>query len=169
MICGIIFPMELIANRQSQKRYSISQYFEIEYASEIRHEFRAGEIVAMAGGTVDHARIAFNVATEVGRNLRGKPCRGYSNDLRIGVPPTPFFYYPDLSVVCGPLQHDSRDPKSNSVINPRLIIEVLSPSTELYDRTDKFDQYIKLESLEEYVLISQDAPCSYNSVHRVLQ
>jgi Uma2 family endonuclease len=135
---------------------SIQEYLRFDDATAGKHEYFSGAVIAMAGGTADHAAIAFNLNTAIGQKLPGKPCRGFSSDVRIGIPGVPSFSYPDMSVVCGPLKFDPRDAGNNTVINPTLIVEVLSPSTEGRDRGRKFENYLRLESLQEYVLVSQD-------------
>ncbi len=112
----------------------------------------------MSGSTPEHALITARVICAIGNQLAGKRCDVYSSDLKIGIPPTGRVLYPDGSIVCGPLEFHPDDPKRRIVTNPRVIIEVLSPTTEAYDRGDKFRQYRNIPSLEEYVLVSQDAP-----------
>ena len=120
----------------------------------VKHEYVAGEIYAMSGGSPEHAALANAAALLIGSHLRGSPCRTYSSDLRISIRATEVFTYADLSVVCDPVE---RDPVSPShVTNPRIVLEVLSPSTERYDREQKRLYYQQLESLCEYVLIAQD-------------
>lgn len=140
------------------RRYSVQQYLELEGAADIKHEFHNGEILAMSGGSAAHSLIALNVGAELRNRLKGKPCRAFESNLRISIPKSGKFVYPDVSVICGPLQLEPADPKGETVLNPRLVVEVLSPSTESYDRRDKFDSYRLIESLEEYVLVSQDEP-----------
>lgn len=139
--------------------YTIEEYLRIERDSTQKHEFRHGEIIAMAGGSPEHALIVANVVRELGNALKGKPCHVYSSDLKIAVADGSRATYPDGSIICGPLAiHPAAGTKRDLVSNPRVLIEVLSPSTEHYDRTDKFDHYREIESFEEYVLIAQDSP-----------
>ena len=112
-----------------------------------------GEIFAMTGGTPEHADLAASVIRELGIQLRGRSCRVYTSDLRIRVLATGLGTYPDASVVCGPLERDPAD--KNTVVNPVVLIEVLSDSTERYDRGEKFAHYRRIPSLQEYVLVSQ--------------
>ena len=139
-------------------RYTVTDYLQLERSAQERHEYRDGEILLMAGGTADHSLILVNVIGELRNRLKGKPCRAYESNLRIRIPRTVLYTYPDISVICGPRQSDPTDPSGETMTNPRLIVEVLSPSTEAYDRGEKFDRYRKLDSLQEYVLVSQSTP-----------
>jgi len=130
------------------------EYLVREPESEYKSEFRDGRVVAMSGASLAHSGISVNVTSEIRQQLRGTPCRAFSSDTRIKVAAAKFYTYPDLSVVCGKPITDERD--KSALLNPTLIVEVLSPSTEAYDRGQKFAFYKKLESLREYVLIAQD-------------
>ncbi len=135
-------------------RYTFREYLELEEASNVKHEYLNGEIYGMAGGTPQHAAITMAVGSALVSALRGGPCRAYSSDLRIRVLETGLATYPDITVVCGDLQ---TDPESSSTItNPTLIVEVLSDSTEEYDRGKKFEHYRQIPSLQDYILISQN-------------
>ncbi len=133
---------------------SYAEYITAEVASTVRHEFLNGMVFAMAGGTPEHSALALAVASELRTSLRGKPCRVYSSDLRIRILETNLSTYPDASVVCGQLETAPDDP--NSVVNPTLLVEVLSESTEAYDRGAKAAHYRSIPTLKEYVLIAQD-------------
>ncbi len=133
-----------------------AEYLTFERTAEFRHEFVGGEILAMAGGTPAHSLIAANLIREIGNALRGSACRTYTNDLRIAAPAGEMYTYPDLSVVCGEPQFDPAD--ADTLINPTLLVEVLSPSTESWDRGGKFAYYRRIPSLKEYLLVSQDRP-----------
>jgi Uma2 family endonuclease len=143
---------------QSRRRHTLAEYLEFEEAAPWKHEFHNGEILAMSGASPEHALITANALRAIGNRLAGKPCRVYSSDLKIAVGPGVDVQYPDGSVVCGPLEFHPADPMRRLVINPRLIVEVLSPTTEGYDRGEKFILYRTLVSFEEYVLISQSTP-----------
>ena len=132
-----------------------AEYLEIERAAPYRSEFYRGEMFAIAGGSLKHCLIRTNCTGCLGMSLKGQPCASYDSDLKI-LCPTGLYTYPDASVVCGPLEVDALSP--NSVTNPTLIVEVLSKSTEAYDRGKKFDHYRTIKSLREYVLVSQDEP-----------
>jgi len=132
----------------------MADYLAIEDQSSVRHEFLDGEVVAMAGGTPEHAALSAAVVTSFGMQLRGRPCRIYSADLRLRVLATGLATYADASVVCG---EPARDPASPThVTNPRVIVEVLSPSAEAYDRGEKREHYLKIEGLDAYVLVASD-------------
>lgn len=133
-------------------RYTYADYLALEKDSPIKHEFLAGEIYAMAGGTPEHAALAAAVTALLGAQLAGKPCVLFSSDLRVRVVATGLATYPDVSVVCGEL---ARDPESRiTVINPKVVVEVTSDSTEDYDRGEKLAHYKQIETLEECVLVS---------------
>jgi Uma2 family endonuclease len=140
------------------RRHTLAEYLQFEDAAEGKHEFHDGEILAMSGGSPEHALITINALAALHAKLRGKDCRVYSSDLKINVGAQSRVFYPDGTVVCGPLEFDPNDLKHQLVTNPRVIIEVLSPTTEAYDRGEKFRDYRTLASLAEYVLISQAAP-----------
>jgi Uma2 family endonuclease len=134
-------------------KVTFAEYVALENRSLTKHEFYDGEMFAMAGGSPEHALLAMSVGAELRAQLRGAPCRVFSSDLRIRVAETGLATYPDVSLVCGPLEIDPED--RCSVRNPRVLVEVLSPSTENYDREDKFAQYRQIPSLVAYVLVSQ--------------
>lgn len=134
--------------------YSVAEYARREEQSDVRHEWHDGEVLAMSGGSYEHALLATNMNRAIGNRLVGKPCRVLDANMRVATPQR--MLYPDGSIVCGPPTFDPRDPTKQSLTNPRVIVEVLSPTTERYDRNDKFTHYAMLESLQEYVLIYQD-------------
>jgi Uma2 family endonuclease len=137
-----------------KKLMTPEEYLAFERASPEKHEYYRGEIFAMAGGSEQHSAISANVIGELYGALRHPPCRVYTSDLRVKVPATGLYTYPDASVVCGgPEFHDEH---RDTLLNPRVIFEVLSPSTESYDRGEKFDNYASIPSLVDYVLVSQD-------------
>src|SRR5688572_25720698 len=142
-----------MAVAQSQPRLAEEEYLRIERSAEFKSEFFDGELFAMAGGTPQHSLIGTNVATEFSRRLRGLVCVAYNSDLRIKVEATGLFTYPDLSVICGPLQF--AEGTNDTVVNPSVIVEVLSESTEAYDRGKKFEHYRQIPSLKGYLLVSQ--------------
>jgi Uma2 family endonuclease len=136
--------------------FTFAEYLEQERASDTKHEFVNGEIFAIAGGTIEHGRLAANTAGVLFAQLRGRPCAAYSSDVRVRVLATGLATYPDLSIVCGRLERDPED--ANTIVNPIVLVEVLSDSTEAYDRGEKFAHYQRIPSLEEYVLVSQHGP-----------
>ena len=141
---------------QESTRMTEAEYLAFERTSEIKHEYLDGQIYAMTGASQAHNQICFNVGGILYRQLSQKPCQGYPSDMRVKVQATGLYTYPDLSVVCGDSQ--LADGEFDTLLNPTLIIEVLSPSTESYDRGKKFQHYRQLESLQDYVLIAQDSP-----------
>jgi Uma2 family endonuclease len=126
------------------------EYLEMEAASDIKHEYIAGEIYAMAGATDTHVTIALNTAILLRRHLQGSGCRVYIADMKVRIKSKNRFYYPDVMVTCEPKDRENSTYKQF----PRLIVEVLSDSTEAFDRGDKFADYQSLPSLQEYVLIN---------------
>ena len=135
------------------KRYSPADYLALERASEVKHEFFDGEMFLMAGGTMEHSQVAANVIGELREQLTDSPCRVLTSDMKIKLP-TGLYTYPDASVVCDQPQYE--DDRKDVLLNPLLVVEVLSPSTEAYDRGQKFRHYQTCPSLREYVLIAQD-------------
>lgn len=136
-------------------RYTFAEYLEIERRSrEVKHEYVAGEIFAMAGGTVEHSALATAFAGLLFNHLRGGPCRPHGSDLQISIRTAEVATYADVAVVCDPVERDPESPAH--VTNPRIIVEVLSPTSERYDREQKRLYYQQLSSLCEYVLVCQD-------------
>jgi len=134
-------------------RMTYEQYLDAEHAGVIKHEYLRGEVHAMAGGTPTHAALAMAVGTALGNALSNRPCRVFSSDLRVRVEATDLSTYPDVTVSCGHLQTSDTD--ADAATNPVLIVEILSDSTEAYDRGEKFAHYRRLPSLREYLLVSQ--------------
>lgn len=135
-------------------RFTFDDYLRVEEDSVVRHEFLEGRIWAMAGGTPEHARICANVIALLNVALGARRCSVFTTDLRIRVSATGLATYPDVSVICGQLELDPTDPKRHTALNPRLLVEVLSPSTEDYDRGEKLEHYRKIPTLQEVVLVS---------------
>jgi len=137
--------------------FSYEDYLRIEDESGLKHEFANGSVWAMAGGSPRQAAVAMNIGAWLSSALRGRPCQVFSADLRVHVEETNLTTYPDITVVCGPLGTYGRDPAGHTVTNPVLLVEVLSPSTEAYDRGDKLAQYKRIPSLQEVLLVDHDA------------
>jgi Uma2 family endonuclease len=144
-----------------QKTYTPAEYLELEEKAEFRSEYRDGEIVPMAGGTTNHNEISLNVATNLRFSLKGQDYRVYMSDVRLWIPPNRQYTYPDIMLIQGePIYLENT---TSTVINPRLIVEVLSKSTGNYDspqetlceRSEKFDYYRSIPTLQEYILIDQ--------------
>lgn len=143
----------MTAVEKPQATLSAEEYLARERNSEVRHEFYQGEVFAMAGGSEAHNLIADNITFALRERLRGKGCRAYSSDMRVQVAANGLYTYPDAVVACPPIEF--ADEERITLLNPQVIVEVLSDSTQNYDRTRKFDLYRELPSLRQYVLISQ--------------
>ena len=139
---------------QPRTPLTAEEYLALERKAETKSEFYNGEVFAMAGASRDHILIAVNISSSLNGQLKERPCRVFSSDLRVKVAPSGLYTYPDVVVVCGDVQVE--DSHGDTVLNPTVIVEVLSPSTEGYDRGKKFGFYRKLDSLKEYLLVSQD-------------
>jgi Uma2 family endonuclease len=154
-----------MASRRIQPLHSIEEYLALERASEERHEYIDGCIYAMAGESGEHGDISVSLVTQVSAQLRGTPCRVRTKDTKVHSGPTPkhprstqgLFSYPDLVVICGEPQY--HDEYTDVILNPAVIIEVLSKSTESFDRGEKFRRYqVWNPTLTDYLLVSQTAP-----------
>jgi Uma2 family endonuclease len=130
------------------------EYLERERTAPYKNEYRDGRVHAMSGASRKHNLISINLASELNLQLRGRPCEVYVGDMRVRVKPANLYTYPDIVAVCGTPQFT--DDHVDTLVNPLLIIEVLSPSTQGYDRAEKFASYQRIESFREYVLIAQD-------------
>jgi Uma2 family endonuclease len=149
----------MVANLKNIPRhhYTLEEYFALEKASDARYEYWDGEIVCMSGGTKWHYTISENFRTILAEQLKGRECRPYSGGVPIQTPSLPPYRYPDASVVCGePVFVNING--IDVLTNPVLIVEVLSPGTELLDKEEKRNAYQRLPSAKEYLIVSQDAP-----------
>lgn len=138
------------------KSITAEQYLNHERKAAFRSEFFRGEVFAMAGGSASHSLIVANFSGEARQSLKGKLCKVFSSDLRVKVNASGLYTYPDASIVCGELLFD--DKQEDTVTNPTVLVEVLSDSTEKYDRGVKCGHYRQIASLKEIVLIAQDHP-----------
>ena len=130
------------------------EYLALERRSNVKHEFEDGKLYAMAGASRNHGLVAMNLGREISTALRNRPCEAFMSDMRVWVNETGLYTYPDLVVACDePVYQDNQ---ADTLLNPSLIAEILSPSTESYDRGRKFAHYRRLASLREYVLVAQD-------------
>jgi Uma2 family endonuclease len=136
------------------KRITPQEYLIRERQASIKSEFYQGEIFAMGGGSANHSLIAANFVGEARNSLKGRPCAVFNSDLRVQVQSTGLYTYPDATIVCGELLFD--DDHRDTVLNPTVIVEVLSDSTEKYDRGKKSNHYRQIASLKELILIAQD-------------
>jgi Uma2 family endonuclease len=130
------------------------QYLEIERKADTRSEYSNGEMFAMAGAQRAHNQLVASLVRELGQRFRGRPCDVYPSDMRVFVKSTGLYTYPDVAAVCG--EQRFADGQTDTLLNPSLIVEVLSPPTEAYDRGRKFEQYQSIESLQEYLLVASD-------------
>lgn len=130
-------------------------YLELERKAITKNEYVNGEIIAMAGASFAHNFITLDTATHLNNQLMDGECQAATGDLRVKVPRTESYFYPDIVVVCGEPQ--AEDNIFDTLVNPTLIVEVLSASTETYDRDEKFTHYRQIDTLQEYILISQDS------------
>jgi Uma2 family endonuclease len=145
-----------MAPAQKVARLTEAEYLRLERAAEFKSEYFDGEMFAMAGGTRAHSLISTNVTGELRAGLKNTPCVTYNADLRIKSELTGLYTYPDVSVVCG--EQRFLDNEEDTLLNPTLVVEVLSDSTEAYDRGKKLEYYRRIPSLREYLLVSQREP-----------
>ncbi len=147
-------PAPLPYGAYNKQEYSIAEYLEMENAATEKHEYYQGEIFAMSGAKFQHNIVIGNMFASLKNKLKGKPCRPLGSDARVHIQKNTLFTYPDISVVCGePLFLNNDD---MNLLNPSIIIEVLSPSTKNYDRGDKFKLYRDIPALKEYILVDPE-------------
>lgn len=143
-----------MSSAATKKRFTPQEYLALERKSETRNEYYNGEIFAMAGASREHNLIVANLLRDIGNQLEDRPCESYPSDMRVYIEATGLYTYPDIVVVCSEPRFQDRE--VDTLLNPTVIVEVLSPSTEAYDRGVKFRHYRCIGSLREFVLISQD-------------
>ncbi|MDR3713028.1 MAG: Uma2 family endonuclease [Puia sp.] len=136
---------------------TIREYLEWERDATVKHEYYRGEVFAMAGGKLAHNIIATNLLGFLGHRLKGKSCRPFNSDQRIHIPGNTLFTYPDISIICGKIF--TLDNDEWNILNPSVLIEVLSPSTKNYDRGEKFRLYRDIDTLKEYIMVDSES-CS---------
>ena len=139
--------------KQEKSRFTATEYLSMERASDVKHEFAFGEIYAMSGASARHVGVVSNIVGELRNQLRQRPCQVYSTDLRLSVDANQRYTYPNVMVVCDKPRF--LDKELGTLLNPDLIVEVLSESTRNYDRGDKFQQYRGIPSFREYLLVDQ--------------
>lgn len=149
-----------------QRRMTEDEYLAAERKAERKSEYYDGEVVAMAGASFFHNSIKDNLIGLLSPQLRNAGCRTFSSDMKVWSPRTRQYTYPDIVIICG--KPEFKDEKTDILLNPKVIIEVLSPSTDRYDRTTKFKGFIALESVQEYILVSQFDPFVQRFVRRTL-
>lgn len=137
-------------------KLTVAEYFAIEEKAERKSEFYRGEMFAMGGASREHNTVSRNLTAELHLRLKGSPCQVFAADQRVKVEKSGLYAYPDLVIVCGPPEYAAEN--RDTLVNPKVVFEVLSDSTERYDRTTKFRHYKLLSSLQEYVLVSQSEP-----------
>ena len=130
------------------------EYLASERRATVKNEYLNGEILAMSGASLAHTRITVDIATELNIQLRGRGCEVIASDMRVKTSPKGAYFYPDVVVFCG--EPEFEDNVFDTLLNPIIVVEVLSPSTEAYDKGEKFSHYQELTSLREYILVSQD-------------
>ena len=140
-----------------ERRYTLEEYFELERTSEERFEYWNGEVFCMSGASQTHDRILVNFIVALSAKLDASKCRVFSSDMRVKVPSAPPYRYADLSALCGEARFEEIG-GVDALVNPQLIVEVLSPSTEAYDRGDKFTHYKSILTFGEYLLVAQHRP-----------
>ena len=140
----------------AHQRFTFAEYIRVEETSAIKHEFLDGVVYAMAGGSPDHAAIAGNLIRLLSVALDGKRCRVFTSDLRVRASKTGLVTYSDVSVICDRVELDPEDTKGHTALNPTLLVEVLSPSTEDYDRGEKLSHYKRIDSLREVMFVAHD-------------
>src|SRR5215471_5923806 len=133
---------------------SPEEYLRRERLADFKSEYLNGEIFAMSGASREHNLITVNIGAEFNRQLRGRPCEAYTNDMRVKVLSNGLYTYPDVIVVCGEPRFE--DKETDTLLNPTLLVEVLSPSTEKYDRIAKTSYYRAIDSLKEHLLVAQN-------------
>lgn len=143
-------------NFELNEKLTVEEYLRLEEENHQKYEYHDGHVYAMSGGSISHSLIGTNVTSEIYIALKGKPCKSINNDMKLWVKPNNAYYYPDCMIVCG--KFEVADNHEEAIKNPVVIIEVLSKSTEGYDRGDKFKAYRQISSLRHYVLIEQDKP-----------
>ncbi len=140
--------------RLKKDRFTVDEYLAMERVADYKSEYYSGEIFALAGGTVDHNTVTVNCAAELRQSLDARPCYVFASDMRLHVQRSNLFTYPDVMVICGKIRFFDR--RNDTVLNPILVVEVLSESTREYDRGAKFDFYKQIPELQEYILIESE-------------
>jgi Uma2 family endonuclease len=152
--CGSIrFPYTAPMNALRKTTPTAAEYLAAEREASFKSEYVRGEIFAMAGADLDHNRIAINLSREISERLKNRPCEAFSGDMKVHIDSADCYYYPDISGLCGDMEfHDDR---RDTYTNPQFVIEILSDSTEHFNRSGKFHDYLSIPSLREYVMVSQ--------------
>jgi Uma2 family endonuclease len=141
-----------------KRRFTPAEYYALEHEAEYKSDYYDGEIFNMSGGTATHSLISGNIVGELRQRLKGKPCTVYESNMRLKIEASSLRTYPDASVYCEPLRFDPEDPRNTTAVNPTVVFEVLSPSTEAYDRGLKARNYRLVTSLKAYGFVAKDRP-----------
>ena len=144
------------AEAQSHRRYSFTEYLELEWASDLKHEFHLGERLQMSAVAFPHLKISGNIYRHLGNTLEGGPCEIFNPDARVRQVKNEHYVYPDATVVCGEIEFDENDKNQTTIVNPTVVFEVLSPSTASYDLGLKFTRYRGIAALRCFVAVAQD-------------
>jgi Uma2 family endonuclease len=147
--------MAVSPEKVGQHYITLEEYLKIEDATGERHDWENGRVYNMAGASYPHNTIVVNIVRELSVQLRGKPCQPFSNDLRVTIPGIKRRTYPDVAIACPPLEWDNELP--HTLLNPCVVIEVLSPSTQRFDRINKRKWYKRIPSLTDYIMIASEA------------
>lgn len=147
-----------MSTAEDRSRITPEEYYRLEETAPEKSDWYAGEMFNMAGGTTNHSRIKTNLSRTIGNKLRGGPCEPLDSDQRLVIQETGLRTYPDLSVYCGPIDYDETDPTGQTATNPTALFEVLSDSTEAYDRGMKADSFRRIPGLRAYAFLSQHSP-----------
>jgi Uma2 family endonuclease len=142
----------------TKRRFTPVEYYRLEVDAANKSDYYDGEIYDMSGGTVRQSQITMNLGAAVWHRLRGGPCRGFDSNLRVAIRATGLRTYPDVSIYCQPVELDPQDVSKSTATNPTVLFEVLSPSTEAYDRGMKSEHYRRIPTLEAYGLVLQTEP-----------
>jgi Uma2 family endonuclease len=140
---------------QPKSYYTVEHYLQLERSGDTKHEYFDGQIFALAGSSENHNLIAAHILGILYAQVRKRPCKVYPSDMRVKIAKTKLYTYPDISIACGTSAFDDID--SDTLLNPTVIFEILSPSTEKYDRGKKFEHYRTIATLQEYILVSQNS------------
>lgn len=143
---------------QVKRRYTPAEYYALEYEASYKSDYYEGEIFAMAGGTANHSLITMNLGAALWQRLRGKPYIPYDSNMRLKVEASGLRTYPDVTIYCEKLKFDPEDPRNTTALNPTVLFEVLSPTTEAYDRGLKAGNYRQVATLKMYAFVAKDRP-----------
>jgi Uma2 family endonuclease len=142
----------------AKSRYTPAEYYALEHEATYKSDYYEGEIFDMSGGTATHSLIISNIGGELRQRLKGKPCTAYDSNMRLKVEASSLRTYPDVTVYCEEMRYDPEDPRNTTALNPTVLFDVLSPTTEAYDRGLKATNYRLVKSLQAYAFVAKDRP-----------